>query len=221
MKIIRVTGPVAVSSDTRYGCVLLVKDSRFPHYALRESLNMMTFIPAEVERLSVPKNGSYVAEARLEGPVVKNRRKFIQFLTFVVLHQIVMAGQWGWSFQHLLQDLIDIVGVAWDEIQSNPSLRILAFCHEGNGPHAKELLELLGLKPRIFCMQNTDRFILANGLFLVQKVSFQKKKCGTNLSYFLPSLSAFLDLRHWACSEFARSSLREFSAKIIKQEERK
>jgi hypothetical protein len=52
---------------------------------------------------------------------------------------------WGSTFQHFLQDLVDIYGILYDEVQSDKNTKLLINCYGYNGRHVKELIDLLGM----------------------------------------------------------------------------
>jgi hypothetical protein len=132
-------GRVLCDGDTTNGCVLAGR-ARGPHYALRETLNMQVFMPEEQARLAVPSAGEFAPQSAqpTRGGTL-----------------LLAAGMWGATFQHFLQDLVDVVGLLWDEVAADASLRILTNCYGYNGPHVKEIIDILGLSDRILCMQVT------------------------------------------------------------------
>ncbi len=72
---------------------------------------------------------------------------------------LIAVGMWGATFQHFLQDLVDIIGLLWDEVAADPKVRLLVNCYGYNGPNVKQLIQLLGLSERVLCMQVCLSFV--------------------------------------------------------------
>ncbi len=147
-RIVRVQGEVACDA-AGVACMLRGRGGKL--FALRETLVMHSQVQAaERLKLTLPVEGALSQRERAS-------------------RLLVLLGPWGDSWQHFLQDLVDMAGTVWDELEADPGLRLLMM--RPRHKQSEELMALLGLLPRIAALDHPSnrRFIAAGGLVFVNK----------------------------------------------------
>ncbi len=102
---IRVEGNVVCNL---HGAACLLLGEQGKAYALRETLDFSTYSDEKMRKsLKLPATGNCTWGEKRVGRI------------------LMMLGPWGNSWQHTMEDLIDAVGLVWDDLVSDPGIRLV------------------------------------------------------------------------------------------------